>query len=99
MRRVSPPVHPAEGGVLDVVDCAPGALSWSSDQLGLEQRVHGLGEGVVVGVADGADRGDRADVVACGRAFTGCRGRTGSVTAALSSLVDGAVVRWEGLGQ
>ena len=63
MRRVSPPVQPAEGGELDVVDGAPRSLAGSSDQLGLEQRVHGFGEGVVVGVADRPDRRHGADVV------------------------------------
>ena len=48
MRSVSPPVHPAEGGELDVVDGAPGSLSGASDQLGLVERVDGLGQGIVI---------------------------------------------------
>src|SRR3954452_7010464 len=43
---------------IDIVDAPPRALV--ADQLGLEQRVEGLGQRIVVGVAAGADRGDRA---------------------------------------
>ena len=49
------PVHPFECGVFDVIEIAPGA-SWTDD-LGLEQADEGLGQGVVVGVADGAHGG------------------------------------------
>jgi hypothetical protein len=51
------PVDPLEGGVLDVVEAAPGTAT--SDELGLVEAVEGLGCGVVEGVALGADRGDR----------------------------------------
>ena len=54
-RSVVEPVDPLQGGDLDVVDVAPGALG--ADQLGLVSADLGLGEGVVVGVADRADRG------------------------------------------
>jgi GAF domain-containing protein len=49
------PVDPLEGGDLDLVEGAPGAAS--VDQLGLEQPNLGLGQGVVVRVADAADAG------------------------------------------
>jgi hypothetical protein len=52
------PVDPLQGGVLDLVEALPGAAP--ADQLGLVQPDDGLGEGVVVGVAAGANRGDRA---------------------------------------
>jgi transposase len=43
---------------LEVVDVPPRALV--ADEFGLEEGVEGLGQCVVVGVATGADRGDRA---------------------------------------
>jgi hypothetical protein len=52
---VDEPVDPFEGGDLDVVVSAPGAVL--VDQLGLEQPDLGLGECVVVGVAHAADTG------------------------------------------
>ena len=52
------PVHVLGDGDLQVVDAFPRSLV--ADQLGLEQRVERLGQRVVVGVAAGADRGDRA---------------------------------------
>jgi hypothetical protein len=48
------PVDVLEGGDLDLLDGPPG--STRLDELGLEQPNHGLGEGVVVGVADRPDR-------------------------------------------
>src|SRR5690606_17178073 len=54
------PVHPGEGGELEFVDCAERAVDL--DALGLVEPHDGLGEGVVVAVADGSDRGDGADV-------------------------------------
>ena len=47
------PVDPAEGGQLDVFDGLPRSR-WAgpADQLGLVEPVDGLGQGVVVGVAD-----------------------------------------------
>ena len=39
------PVHPLQGGVLDVVDALPGAAA--ADQLGLVQADDRLGQGVV----------------------------------------------------
>ena len=47
------PVDPLEGGVLDLVDVPPGAAA--PDDLRLVEPVDGLGESVVVGVADAAD--------------------------------------------
>ena len=52
------PVDPLEGGQLDVVEPLPGPAA--ADQFGLEQPDVGLGQGVVQGVADGADAGCRA---------------------------------------
>jgi hypothetical protein len=54
------PVDPFQGGVLDLVDALPGASP--ADQLGLVQPDDRLGQGVVVAVAAGTDRGDRAGV-------------------------------------
>jgi hypothetical protein len=53
------PVDPFEGLDLDVVEAAPRAAA--TYQLGLEQPDLGLGEGVVVGVADRADARCGAD--------------------------------------
>jgi hypothetical protein len=52
------PVDPFQGGVLDGVDPLPGAAA--ADQLGLVEPDDGLGQGVVLGVSAGADRGDRS---------------------------------------
>jgi len=49
------PVDVAEGGQLDLLSGAPGAAGL--DQFGLVQADYRFGQGVVVGVADGADRG------------------------------------------
>lgn len=49
------PVDPFEGGVFHGVEAGPGPLG--PDQLLLVEPVHGLGGGVVVRVADGADGG------------------------------------------
>src|SRR3954471_10951618 len=57
-------MHPAERGDLDVVDAPPRPLT--ADQFGLVEPVHGLGQGVVIGISDGADRGSGADL---GEAF------------------------------
>ena len=46
-----PPVHPSQGGEFDIVDCAPWPLAGTADQLGLEQRVDGLCEGIIVGLS------------------------------------------------
>ena len=54
------PVDPLQGGVLDLVDAPPGAAP--VDQLGLVQPDDRLGQGVVVAVAAGTDRGDGAGV-------------------------------------
>src|SRR6266508_1823177 len=48
------PVHPLEGGVLDLVDAPPGAAP--ADELGLAQADDRLGQSVVVRVPSGADR-------------------------------------------
>jgi hypothetical protein len=52
------PVDPLQGGVFDLVQAPPWATP--ADQLGLVQADDRLGQGVVVGVAAGADRDDRA---------------------------------------
>ena len=52
------PVDPLQGGVLDLVEALPGATP--VDQLGLVQPDDRLGQGIVIAVATGADRGDRA---------------------------------------
>lgn len=48
------PVDPFEGGDLDLVGRLPGSAGF--DQFGLVEADGGLGQGVVVGVADAADR-------------------------------------------
>src|SRR5262249_44172549 len=48
------PIDPIEGGVLDIVELTPGTTV--VNDLGLEQSDDRLGEGVVVRVADAADR-------------------------------------------
>ena len=48
------PVDPFGGGVLDLLDGAPGLAR--SDQLGLVQAVDGFGQRVVIGAADRPDR-------------------------------------------
>ena len=60
------PVDPGEGGELDVVDRGPRALVGPADEFGLVEPVDGLGQGVVVAVADHPDRGDGVDL---GEAF------------------------------
>ena len=52
------PVDVLGDGDLEVVDVLPRALV--ADEFGLEEGVEGLGQGVVVGVAAGADRGSGA---------------------------------------
>ena len=54
------PVDPLEGRKLDLVECLP--RSSAVDQLGLVEPDRGLGERVVVGVADRPDRGIGAGV-------------------------------------
>jgi hypothetical protein len=56
------PVDPAGGGELDVGEVLVGAgvEDGGADALGLEQPDHRFHERVVVGVADGADRGPQA---------------------------------------
>jgi hypothetical protein len=58
------PVDPLQGGLLDLVQAPPRATP--ADQLGRVQPNDRLGQRVVVGVAAGADRGDRARL---GQAF------------------------------
>jgi len=57
------PVDVARDGPFDVVEAAPRTVTAGlvrvADALGFEQRVECLGHRVVVGVAGGADRGDR----------------------------------------
>ncbi len=55
------PVDPLQGGQLDLVDVAPRASP--ADQLGLVETVDRLGERIVVGVRDAADRRSGADLV------------------------------------
>ena len=52
------PVDPFEGGELDGLEVAPGSAPM--DDLGLVEAVDRLGERVVVGIADAADRGHEA---------------------------------------
>jgi hypothetical protein len=52
------PVDPFEGGVFDGLEAAPRPAPM--DDLGLVEAVDGLGEGVVVRVADAADRRNEA---------------------------------------
>jgi hypothetical protein len=54
------PVDVVQGREFDVFDGAPWSLP--ADQFGLEQPDDGLGQGVVVGVADRADGGVDAGV-------------------------------------
>jgi hypothetical protein len=57
------PVHPSESRELEILDALPRAgASGSADEFGLVIAVRGLGHGVVVAVADGPDRGCRADL-------------------------------------
>jgi len=58
-----PPVHPAQGGELDVVDRAPRSLFGASDQLGLVERVDCLGQRVVIWLSDQSRSGVKRDVV------------------------------------
>ena len=57
------PVHPPQGGQLDVLDGLPGpAAGRSIDQLGLVIAVDGLRQSVIETVPDGADRGHSTDL-------------------------------------
>ena len=57
------PVDPAEGGdSTSSTVFQAGRPGRAADQFGLVVAVHGLGQGVVEVVADGADRGDGADL-------------------------------------
>jgi hypothetical protein len=58
------PVHPLQGGVLDLIKAPPGAAL--ADQLSLVQPNDRLGQGIVIGVPAGTHRGDRAGL---GQAF------------------------------
>jgi hypothetical protein len=58
------PVDPFEGGVFHSVEAAPWAAA--VDDLGFEQAVDRLGEGIVIAVADAADRRFDTDL---GQAF------------------------------
>ena len=49
------PVDVLEGGVLDLVEVAPWSLR--ADEFGLVQADDRFGEGVIVGIAHGSDRG------------------------------------------
>ena len=53
-------VNVIEGGELNIVQTAPGAVL--ADELGLVRPVERLRQGVVVGIAAGAHGGDRAGV-------------------------------------
>jgi len=51
------PVHPAQGGQLEVLDGLPGPTAGRPvDQFGLVEAVDRLGQGVVVAVPDRSDR-------------------------------------------
>ena len=58
------PVDPAQRGELEVLDRLPRAAlaRGATDQFGLVIAVHGLGQRVIVRIADSADRGHRADL-------------------------------------
>ncbi|MCU1398491.1 MAG: hypothetical protein JWN62_1600 [Acidimicrobiales bacterium] len=58
------PVDPLQGREFDVVDGVPWSLP--ADQFGLVEPVDGLSESVVIGVCDGPDRGQSAEL---GEAF------------------------------
>ena len=73
---VVPPVHPPAGGQLDVFHGAPRPLAGAVDDFGFVQAIDGLGQGVVIAVAPGADRDDRSLLgetfgVANGQVLTG----------------------------
>ena len=53
-----PPIDPRRGRQLDLFERAP--RSAAADELGLVEADHGLGQGIVVRVAAGADRADGA---------------------------------------
>lgn len=57
------PVHPRQGGELELVDAVPAVGVGPVDALGLVEPVGRLGQRVVVGIGDGADRGPRSDLV------------------------------------
>ena len=57
------PMHPTESGQFDVFDALPRAVFGTPDQLTLVGGVDGLGQRVVVRVADAANR-------RCGSKFT-----------------------------
>ena len=57
------PVHPAERFEFELVDVVPAGGVGSVDALGLVESVDCFGEGVVVRICDGADRGSRSDLV------------------------------------
>src|SRR5690606_13441322 len=56
------PVDPPEGGQLDVLEGAPRAPVWTTDQLGLVQPVDAFRQGVVIAVRDTSDGGDRTEL-------------------------------------
>jgi hypothetical protein len=58
------PVDPRQGGEFEVVDASPGPVA--ANALELVEPDQGLGLGVVVGVPDRPDRGDRSRVVESG---------------------------------
>src|SRR4051794_9396159 len=55
-------VHPSERSEFDVLDGLPRSLAWPADEFGLVEAVDGLGERVVVAVADRSDRWLRAEL-------------------------------------
>jgi hypothetical protein len=57
------PVDPAERVEFDVLDRFPSTLVGASDQLRLVEAVGRFGQGMIVGIADTADRGPGADPV------------------------------------
>ena len=55
------PIHPGQGCEFNIVDGLPwSGMCWSVDQFSFVVAVDGLGESVVVGIADGPDRWGRA---------------------------------------
>ena len=57
------PVHPAQGGEFELVDVVPAVGVGPVGAFGLVETVGRLGQGVVIGIGDGADAGAGADLV------------------------------------
>jgi hypothetical protein len=84
------PVHPAECGEFEFVDVVPELRGVGSvDAFGLAEAVGGLGERVVVGVGDRADRWSGADLVETLSESRRCELRpAGLAPSSISALAD-----------